>query len=108
VVFSATAAPDRAEPTETGARTRRGRTGLLRRSQPEALRTRLRLRGGVGETVVPLRAEDGFSIVLGTEPRGGVQVAIEDRFVSAEHCRIAWQDKRWVLTDLKSSNGTFV
>ncbi|HLM72495.1 MAG TPA: FHA domain-containing protein, partial [Polyangiaceae bacterium] len=32
----------------------------------------------------------------------------EDGYVSGLHCRIAWQNNQLFLTDLGSSNGTFI
>jgi DNA-binding NtrC family response regulator len=105
VVFSAADAPVPPEPTSPVRS--RGRTSIARRGEPVASRTSLRVRLPEGESVIPLRPEAGYMIVLGSDPRGPVQLELKDEFVSANHCRIAWKD-RWTLTDLGSRNGTFV
>jgi DNA-binding NtrC family response regulator len=106
IVFSAAEAPVPPEPTSP-ARHRGNRTAIARRGESAAVRTSLRVRLPEGETVIPLRPENGYAIVLGSDPRGTVQLELKDEFVSANHCKIAWKD-RWVLTDLASRNGTFV
>jgi DNA-binding NtrC family response regulator/pSer/pThr/pTyr-binding forkhead associated (FHA) protein len=107
IVFSTASPPAPPDPTAPFL-LRRRKTGVHRRSEPAALKTRLRLSRPEGESVIPLRAEDGFVMTIGSDPTGSMQLALKDDFVSAEHCRIAWLDSRWVLTDQKSSNGTFV
>jgi pSer/pThr/pTyr-binding forkhead associated (FHA) protein len=48
----------------------------------------------------------GDSVVVGRE-NGDIQFP-EDGYVSGTHLRISHQDARYTLTDLNSSNGTFV
>lgn len=44
--------------------------------------------------------------VIGRDRRATIPV--EHSFVSAEHTQIAWEDGRWVASDLQSTNGTYV
>jgi two-component system response regulator HydG len=71
-------------------------------------RARLRTQQAEGDAIVPLRAEDGFTLVVGTNPEGPRQLKLHDRFVSTDHFRIQFRDGHWVLTDRHSKNGTFV
>jgi DNA-binding NtrC family response regulator len=107
IVYSAAPRPALVEATAPAAQRRR-RTGVHRAGPLVAIRTRLRVPRPEGESVIPLRTEEGFSITIGSDPSGALQLALKDDFVSAEHCRISWQDERWLIADLKSSNGTFV
>jgi len=36
------------------------------------------------------------------------QLVCDDRFASGRHARLHWDGKRWLITDLGSTNGTFV
>jgi DNA-binding NtrC family response regulator len=54
--------------------------------------------GNAGQLVEP--------VCVGADP--GNQVVLDDRHVSAFHCRLHPQDGRWLLTDLGSTNGTFL
>jgi DNA-binding NtrC family response regulator len=108
IVFAATRTL--AEPELTNPRrARRGTTGPL---DPSAVslgrRARLRVRQPEGETNVVLQPQEGWTAVIGTDPDGPVQVQLSDKFVSAEHCRLAFRKGRWVLSDLDARNGTFV
>ena len=58
-----------------------------------------------------LRSE-GDRIRIGNARAGGqnqgIDVAIDDRKVSRNHCEIAWTEKGWLLSDLGSTNGTWL
>ena len=54
--------------------------------------------GAVGET-------DGVITIGRVEP---CQIVIPSPLVSREHARLVWQSGQWTLTDLGSTNGTFV
>ncbi|HET7786180.1 MAG TPA: sigma-54-dependent Fis family transcriptional regulator, partial [Myxococcales bacterium] len=54
--------------------------------------------GGAGQLVEP--------VCVGADPAN--QVVLDDRHVSAFHCRLHPRDGRWHLTDLGSTNGTFL
>lgn len=113
VLYSAERAPDpdaQPEVTSPGRRSSGRRTARLgAEPSAERVRARLRLNGPDGETVVPLRAEEGFRLVIGSDPQAPQQLAIEDRFVSREHCAVAMSKGRWVLTEHQDAmNGTFV
>lgn len=47
------------------------------------------------------------SITLGRAPENMV-ILPEDGYASAEHARIFWDQSRWWIEDLQSSNGTMV
>jgi hypothetical protein len=36
------------------------------------------------------------------------EIVVNDRFVSGRHARLAWDGTRWSVTDLGSTNGTFI
>jgi pSer/pThr/pTyr-binding forkhead associated (FHA) protein len=38
----------------------------------------------------------------------GNDVALDDKKVSRLHCEISWTDKGWLLTDLDSTNGSWL
>ena len=40
--------------------------------------------------------------------RDGADIRLEDNFVSAEHARLTREGGRWWVTDLGTTNGTFV
>ncbi len=111
VIFGALS-PEAAEPEVTmpvSHASRRGKTGRLgREGAREPRRAQVRVRRAEGESVIPLRPEEGYRLLIGTDPEGPYQLELDDRFVSAEHCRLAFRGGQWVLTDLQSKNGTFV
>jgi hypothetical protein len=47
------------------------------------------------------------SLILGRDPTA-CQLVIDDRHVSARHCRIFYGDDSWAIEDLGSTNGTYV
>jgi len=58
----------------------------------------------VGEDIrFPLR---GSTVNIGSDP--GCEVTIKDKFTSAFHCRLFKKGKNWLVTDLESTNGTFI
>jgi pSer/pThr/pTyr-binding forkhead associated (FHA) protein len=44
--------------------------------------------------------------VIGRHPHA--TIVLDDAFVSSEHARLSWQDGRWWVTDLESTNGTML
>lgn len=44
--------------------------------------------------------------VIGRHPRATIM--IDSTFVSSEHLQLNWERDRWWVTDLRSTNGTFV
>lgn len=44
--------------------------------------------------------------VIGRHPRA--TIVIESPFMSSQHAQFSWQQDRWWVTDMKSTNGTFV
>jgi pSer/pThr/pTyr-binding forkhead associated (FHA) protein len=44
--------------------------------------------------------------VIGRHPRA--TIVIDSTFVSSEHLQLNWEQDRWWVTDLRSTNGTFV
>lgn len=44
--------------------------------------------------------------VVGRHPRA--TIVIDSTFVSSEHLQLNWEQDRWWVTDLRSTNGTFV
>ncbi|HUG14016.1 MAG TPA: FHA domain-containing protein [Thermomicrobiales bacterium] len=44
--------------------------------------------------------------VIGRHPRA--TIVIDSTFISSEHAQITWEQGRWWVTDLRSTNGTFV
>lgn len=61
-----------------------------------------------GETA--LRRGDVFDLepvtVIGRHPRA--TIVIDSSFMSSQHAQFSWQQDRWWVTDMKSTNGTFV
>ncbi len=57
-----------------------------------------------------LKKGDTFELqavtVVGRHPRA--TIVVDSAFMSSEHAQIAWNQDRWWLTDLNSTNGTFV
>jgi pSer/pThr/pTyr-binding forkhead associated (FHA) protein len=49
----------------------------------------------------------GPSICLGRAPENNVVLG-DDDYASASHARIFWDQGRWMVEDLSSSNGTYV
>lgn len=44
--------------------------------------------------------------VIGRHPRATIRV--ESSFISSEHAQLSWNQDRWWVSDLRSTNGTFV
>lgn len=44
--------------------------------------------------------------VIGRHPRATIRV--DNTFISSEHAQLSWEQDRWWVTDLRSTNGTFV
>lgn len=44
--------------------------------------------------------------VIGRHPRA--TIVIDSTYVSSEHLQLNWENDRWWVTDLRSTNGTFV
>jgi pSer/pThr/pTyr-binding forkhead associated (FHA) protein len=44
--------------------------------------------------------------VIGRHPRA--TIVVDSTFVSSEHLQLNWENDRWWVTDLRSTNGTFV
>lgn len=72
-----------------------------------------RFRGGLlvtdaGES--NLRRGDVFDLdpvtVVGRHPRATIMV--DSAFMSSEHAQVSWDQDRWWIADLNSTNGTFV
>jgi predicted component of type VI protein secretion system len=51
---------------------------------------------------LPLRGQ----VTLGAG--GENEIVVNDNFVSGRHARLTWDGTRWLITDLGSTNGTFV
>ncbi len=92
------APPGEAEATRAGGQTE-VRRGAAESPQP----ARLRVRQGGRERVVPLPAA-GLS--AGSDP--GNDLTLDDPFVSGRHLRLEPRGARWQVTDLGSTNGTFL
>src|SRR5262245_65274239 len=58
------------------------------------------------EREVPLPPEAGGTLRIGTDP--GNDLVLDDRFVSAHHCVLERRERRVVVRDRSSKNGTFV
>jgi DNA-binding NtrC family response regulator/pSer/pThr/pTyr-binding forkhead associated (FHA) protein len=93
------APPGEAEPTRAGGETGVRREGAAEAAQPARLRVRERGR----ERVVPL---DAAGLTVGSDASNGLTV--DDPFVSARHLRLERRGARWQVTDLGSTNGTFL
>lgn len=87
---------------------RTGRTKL--KLQPRGIRrASLRFRTEEGERVVALRNEEGFRVLVGTQPRNaGVLIELSDPSVSGEHLEVVYRSGRWEVRDRESTNGTWV
>jgi hypothetical protein len=44
--------------------------------------------------------------VIGRHPRA--TIVVDSTFISSEHAQLSWEQDRWWVTDLRSTNGTFV
>ncbi len=44
--------------------------------------------------------------VIGRHPRATIRV--DSTFISSEHAQLSWEQDRWWVTDLRSTNGTYV
>jgi hypothetical protein len=44
--------------------------------------------------------------VIGRHPRA--TILVDSTFISSEHAQLTWDQDRWWVTDLRSTNGTFV
>jgi pSer/pThr/pTyr-binding forkhead associated (FHA) protein len=44
--------------------------------------------------------------VIGRHPRA--TIVIDSTFISSEHAQLSWEQGRWWVTDLRSTNGTMV
>jgi hypothetical protein len=74
------------------------------------------LRGLTGALLVTdpgessLRRGDVFDLepvtVIGRHPRA--TIVIESPYMSSEHAQFTWEQDRWWVADLRSTNGTFV
>lgn len=57
-----------------------------------------------------LRRGDVFDLdpvtVVGRHPRA--TIVIDSPFMSSEHAQLTWEQDRWWVNDLRSTNGTFV
>jgi len=60
------------------------------------------------ESGVPPGAAFPLAAVTTVGRRAGNTIAIEEPFLSAEHAELAYDNGRWWLRDLGSTNGTFV
>ena len=88
-----------AEPTRSGGGT--GVRAAAAAEGPPMGRLRVRQRGR--ERIVPLGAA---GLTVGKDASNGV--VLDDPFVSARHLRIEPRGGRWQVTDLGSTNGTFL
>ncbi len=95
----------RAAAAEEAAATRSGDATAVRSpGRPEGPGPgRLRLRQKGRERIVPL---DAPGLSVGKDP--GNDLVLDDPFVSAHHLRIEPRHGRWQVTDLGSTNGTFL
>lgn len=57
-----------------------------------------------------LRRGDVFDLepvtVIGRHPRA--TIVVDSAFMSSEHAQVSWDQHRWWIVDLNSTNGTFV
>jgi DNA-binding NtrC family response regulator len=97
---AAAAAPVEETRAGGGATQVRPAAGPAQSAPPAA---RLRVRAGGRERTVPVTSA---GVVVGKEPT--CDAAVDDPFVSARHLRIEPQGGRWTVTDLGSTNGTFI
>jgi DNA-binding NtrC family response regulator len=95
------AAGDPAEATRASRLTRVRPGGPAHDDSPPP--ARLRIRVGGRERVVPVPFD---GVVVGKD--AGCDVVLDDPFVSARHLEMKGRAGRWQLSDLGSTNGTFV
>ncbi len=95
------APPGEAEPTRAGGQTGVRQAGAAETPQPARLR--VRERGRDRERAVPLEAA---GLAVGSDASNGL--VLDDPFVSARHLRLDPRGARWQVTDLGSTNGTFL
>jgi hypothetical protein len=57
-----------------------------------------------------MRRGDVFDLdpvtVIGRHPRA--TIVVDSAFMSSEHAQLSWEQERWWVNDLKSTNGTYV
>jgi DNA-binding NtrC family response regulator len=93
-----------ASPGDDGATRVSGQTVVRGAERPaDGPPAQLRVRQGGRERTFPLGAA---GVSLGKDPVN--DVALDDPFVSARHLRIEARDGRWLVSDLGSTNGTWV
>lgn len=56
----------------------------------------------------PVEVQEGMEIEIGREPKSGVSVAVADASVSRSHASVALRGGRLYITDLGSTNGTWM
>lgn len=93
------APPGEAEPTRAGGETEIRRPGAAGTPQPARLRVRERGR----ERLLSLEAA---GLTVGSDASNGL--TLDDPFVSARHLRLEPRGAGWQVTDLGSTNGTFL
>lgn len=75
---------------------------------PTAAPGRLKVIQGGSDT----RLRPGHVLVLESQATLGADsangIVLYDRFVSGRHARLRWDGTQWLITDLGSTNGTFV
>jgi DNA-binding NtrC family response regulator len=91
-------APPNADETRVG----RDGTREVKAAASPPTPVQLRLRQGEREAVVPLRGE----LLVGTDPSCGL--VLDDPFASSIHCKIQREGAEVTLSDLGSTNGTWV
>jgi pSer/pThr/pTyr-binding forkhead associated (FHA) protein len=82
----------------------RGLTADLPAAPPRTLIGRLRARFGVGPRALPDLV--GACVLIGRS--SSCQIVLGDDTVSRRHAELRFEDGRWLLRDLGSSNGTYV
>jgi FHA domain/Domain of unknown function (DUF1707) len=88
---------------ESGSREElRGLTADLPAARPHSLLSRLRAR----LSPRPLPALVGAHLVIGRS--SACQIVLGDDTVSRRHAELRYEDGRWLMRDLGSSNGTYV
>ncbi len=99
-------------PAATTKRSKAPRAPQRREAAPSRERTEPK-RTPPGELVVHLANDrpkvmplDGTDITFGRSPEATVQLS--DPYTSDQHARVHHDGSRWVITDLGSTNGTFV
>jgi len=100
--FRAVLVPAEAERGELETRAHRELTDRAPAAPRESAPLQLRVRSGGAETVVPLEPE----MTVGKAP--GCNVVLRDSFASGVHCRLLRRGSGVLVTDLDSTNGTWV